>query len=97
MERINRDNQVLAEFMGVGHLTPLPYHDSWDALIPVIEKFALNLNTFNRDEADRHMKNIQKRLTQLDLLATYGNLVDAVNWFNWEMNRFEDVCVKYIK
>lgn len=56
----------------------LKYHQSWDWLMPVIEK-ARQLKFY---DSERLVSNIDKSLLKLDLIATYRNLVDFIKWYN---------------
>ena len=86
------NNRITAEFMqpsfngfGLydfdgGHykLDELKFHSSWDWLIPTIEK--CRERQFYGSQ--RLIQNIDNRLLKLDLLATYGNVVDFITHYN---------------
>jgi len=50
----------------------LLFHDSWDWLMPVVEK----CKEYNNK---RLMSNIEKRLINVDLLGVYKNVIDFIN------------------
>lgn len=56
----------------------LQYHSDWNWLIPAIEK-CRESQIFG---SQRLIDNIDKRLLKLDLLATYENVVDFIQWHN---------------
>ncbi|MCG8226401.1 hypothetical protein [Tenacibaculum finnmarkense] len=52
------------------------YSFSWDWLIPVIRKIRLNKNEKNK----RLINNIEKRFLELDILATFKNIIDFIEF-----------------
>jgi len=89
------NNKLIAEFMGYSinddYCDPYPNNieveslpmlefmfNCWDELIPVIEK--CRERQFYGSQ--RLIDNIDKRLLKLDLLATYGNVVDFITHYN---------------
>jgi len=91
------NNKIIAEFMGIKELVTesqflsmehkshnptiieyLRYDTDWNSLIPVIEK-CRESQIFG---SQRLIDNIDKRLLKLDILATYSNVVDFINWHN---------------
>ena len=56
----------------------LKFHSDWNWLIPTIEK-CRESQIFG---SQRLIDNIDKRLLKLDLLATYENVVDFIQWHN---------------
>lgn len=89
------NNKIIAEFMGYEILDKYcnPYPENvdvenlpmlefmfncWDELIPVIEK-CRESQIFG---SQRLIDNIDKRLLKLDLIATYRNTIDFINWYN---------------
>jgi len=60
----------------------LKFHSDWNWLIPVIEK-CRESQIFG---SERLINNIYRRLLKLDLLATYENVVDFIQWNNQQKN-----------
>lgn len=56
----------------------LLFHESWDWLIPVIEK-CKESQIFG---SQRLITNIYNRLLELDILATHANVVDFIEFYN---------------
>jgi len=87
----SENNIIIAEFMGYDILsngyfnfegeitTSLPdFNSNWNELIPVIKK--CRERQFYGSQ--RLIDNIDKRLMKLDLLATYGNVIDFITHYN---------------
>lgn len=84
------NNRSIAEFMGLTIITdnisyfdtdykPMKsYQSDWKALIPVIEK-CREKQLFG---SQRLISNIDMRLLKLDILATYQNVIEFINWYN---------------
>lgn len=71
----NKQNDCQTEFYEEHELL---YHFNWNWLIEVIEK-CRECQIFG---SQRLIDNINNRLMQLDLLATYNNVVDFIEWHN---------------
>lgn len=56
----------------------MKFNESWDWLMPVIEK-CRESQIFG---SQRLISNVDKRLLKLDLIATYRNVVDFIEWHN---------------
>lgn len=56
----------------------MKYQSDWNLLIEVIEK-CREKQIFG---SQRLINNIDKRLLKLDLIATYRNVVDFIEWYN---------------
>lgn len=56
----------------------LRFHESWDWLMPVIEK-CKESQIFG---SQRLITNIYNRLLELDILATHANVVDFIEFYN---------------
>lgn len=56
----------------------LPFASSWDWLIPVVEK-CRECQIFG---SQRLISNIDERLMKLDLIATYRNVIDFIEFYN---------------
>lgn len=68
------DNRQYLEVL----LEDLRFHESWDWLMPVIEK-CKESQIFG---SQRLITNIDNRLLELDILATHANVVDFIEFYN---------------
>jgi hypothetical protein len=73
-------NRLIAEFMAGKPVETHhnQYHENWNELIPVIEK-CRERQIFGSQGL---INNIDNRLIQLDLLATHGNVVSFIEFYN---------------
>lgn len=80
MENTTENNKMIAEFMADKKVTAHHnmYHESWNELMPVIEK-CRESQIFGRH---RLIRNIDKGLMELDIIRTYRNVVDYITWYN---------------
>jgi len=80
-----KHNKLIAEFMdlrstGLSIYKPseYEYHKSWDWLIPVIEK----CRKIQIKGSQRLIDNINMKFMTLDLLGTWGNIINFIKWYN---------------
>ena len=80
------NNKLIADFMehsikdsnGIHKEVDYNYNTSWDWLMPVVEK-CKERQIFGSQGL---INNIDKRLLQVDLLATYGNVISFIEFYN---------------
>ena len=82
--QIIENNKLIAKFMNYANgrrltddLLKTLYND-WNSLMPVVEK-CKERQIFGSQGL---INNIDKRLLQVDLLATYGNVISFIEFYN---------------
>jgi len=80
----NKNNIVIAEFMGITIFSNLRYDSSWNCLMTVIEKIG-NINFSEDKELENKINNIfPSNINQLftNREYIYGKVVMFIKWYN---------------
>jgi hypothetical protein len=77
-----KDNKLIAEFMEVdGFLSPsqMEYHQSWDWLMPVVEKCLVGEAEQSEEISNTIIKNIYEGICNQDISFTHKSVLEFIN------------------
>ena len=79
---MNTENKLIAEFMGNNYSGVQGYSDSWDWLMPVVEKCVTLNDAYELDGHEQVNNAIQDALWTINIEEVYQAVVEFIKWFN---------------